>query len=51
MMSLVWALGLIVHPPDLPLFFAGSPVVGMGLWSAGPRLIAANLVGLRFWVW
>jgi hypothetical protein len=28
-----WFLDFIVHPPELPLFFGGSPLVGLGLWS------------------
>jgi multisubunit Na+/H+ antiporter MnhC subunit len=28
-----WVLDFITHPPDLPLLFAGSPQVGLGLWS------------------
>ena len=39
-----WLLDLIVHLPDLPLFFAGSPKVGLGLWGSGPGLIAAGLL-------
>jgi hypothetical protein len=37
MISLVvishWFLDVIVHPPELPLLFNGSPLVGLGLWS------------------
>ena len=28
-----WFLDFIVHPPELPLLFAGSPMVGLGLWT------------------
>ncbi len=28
-----WLLDLIVHHPDLPLWFIGGPRVGLGLWS------------------
>ncbi|CAG0936512.1 hypothetical protein TFLX_05389 [Thermoflexales bacterium] len=29
-----WVLDFIAHDPDLPLFFAGSPLVGLGLeWT------------------
>lgn len=28
-----WVFDFIVHPPELPLLFAGSPKVGLGLWS------------------
>jgi hypothetical protein len=28
-----WALDLIVHNPDLPLFPGNSPKVGLGLWN------------------
>jgi hypothetical protein len=34
-----WILDFIVHPPDLPFFFAGSPQFGLGLWTSGPGLI------------
>jgi membrane-bound metal-dependent hydrolase YbcI (DUF457 family) len=34
-----WLLDFIVHPPDLPLFFAGSAQSGLGLWTSGPGLI------------
>lgn len=36
-----WVLDLIVHVPDLPLFFEGAKVFGLGLWSSGPGLIAS----------
>jgi hypothetical protein len=36
-----WVLDFIVHPPDLPLLFAGSPEMGLGLWTSGPGLIAS----------
>jgi hypothetical protein len=28
-----WLLDFIVHPPELPLLFKGSPMVGLGLWT------------------
>lgn len=28
-----WFLDFIVHPPELPLLFNGSPMVGLGLWT------------------
>jgi len=28
-----WVLDLLVHRPDLPLTFAGGPVLGLGLWN------------------
>lgn len=39
-----WVLDFIVHPPDLPLFFDGSPLLGLGLWGSGPGLIASILL-------
>jgi membrane-bound metal-dependent hydrolase YbcI (DUF457 family) len=39
-----WVLDLIVHPPDLPLLFEGSPVVGLGLWTSGPGLVVSLLL-------
>ncbi len=41
-----WFLDLIVHRPDLPLFFGESPLVGFGLWNS---LVGTLLVeGLLF---
>jgi hypothetical protein len=31
-----WLLDFIVHPPELPLLFNGSPMVGLGLWNTAP---------------
>jgi hypothetical protein len=45
-----WVLDLIVHPPDLPLLLAGSPVVGLGLWGSGPGLIASIVLELALFV-
>jgi hypothetical protein len=28
-----WFLDFIVHPPELPLFFGGSHLYGLGLWT------------------
>lgn len=39
-----WVLDFIVHFPDLPLFFEGSPLMGLGLWESGPGLIAATVL-------
>jgi membrane-bound metal-dependent hydrolase YbcI (DUF457 family) len=39
-----WVLDFIVHPPDLPLLFEGSPVVGLGLWTSGSGLIASVIL-------
>jgi hypothetical protein len=39
-----WVLDFIVHPPDLPLLFGGSPMVGLGLWTSGPGLILSGLL-------
>ncbi len=39
-----WILDFIVHLPDLPLAFAGAPVVGLGLWGSGPGLIISGLL-------
>src|SRR5512147_766480 len=38
-----WLLDLLVHRPDLPLLFAGGPVLGLGLWNAP---IAAQVIEL-----
>ncbi len=36
-----WVLDFIVHPGELPLLFASSPTVGLGLWTTGPGMIAS----------
>lgn len=36
-----WVLDFIVHAPDLPIFFDGSTMLGLGLWTSGPGLIAS----------
>jgi hypothetical protein len=51
-----WILDLIVHAPDLPLFFQGSPLLGLGLWTTGPGLVASILLeiillGGGFWIY
>ena len=39
-----WVLDFIVHLPDLPLLFDGSPLVGLGLWGSGPGLIISGIL-------
>jgi hypothetical protein len=39
-----WVLDFIVHPPELPLLFRGSPLVGLGLWTSGPGLIISGIL-------
>jgi hypothetical protein len=39
-----WILDFIVHLPDLPLLFTGSPLVGLGLWGSGPGLILSLIL-------
>ena len=34
-----WILDFIVHPPDLPVLFRNSPLLGLGLWTSGPGFI------------
>lgn len=46
MVSSHWALDFIVHPPDLPLLFKNSPMVGLGLWTSGPGLAASIVLEL-----
>jgi hypothetical protein len=41
-----WILDLIVHLPDLPLLFDGSPLVGLGLWGSGPGLVISGILEL-----
>ncbi|MBL7850064.1 MAG: hypothetical protein JNN04_04125 [Cyclobacteriaceae bacterium] len=28
-----WVLDLLIHPPEIPLFFSGSPMLGLSLWN------------------
>ena len=39
-----WLLDFIVHPPELPLLFNGSPTVGLGLWLTKPGLIISAIL-------
>jgi hypothetical protein len=39
-----WVLDFIVHLPDLPLLFEGSPKLGLGLWATGPGLILSGVL-------
>jgi uncharacterized membrane protein len=39
-----WVLDFIVHPPELPLLFQGSRLVGLGLWTSGPGLIISGIL-------
>jgi membrane-bound metal-dependent hydrolase YbcI (DUF457 family) len=41
-----WLLDFVVHPPELPLLFQGSPLVGLGLWAFGPGLILSGILEL-----
>ncbi len=43
-----WILDFIVHPPELPLLFSGSPMVGLGLWTThwGLQVSAVIEVGM-----
>jgi membrane-bound metal-dependent hydrolase YbcI (DUF457 family) len=41
-----WILDFLVHIPDLPLLFADSPKVGLGLWGSGPGLIVSLVLEL-----
>jgi hypothetical protein len=48
-----WLLDLATHRPDLPIGFAGSPLVGLGLWNSIPAtlLIELALFGLGIWTY
>ena len=46
-----WILDFIVHPPDLPIFFEGSPLLGLGLWSSGPGLIVSFILEVVLLAW
>ncbi len=39
-----WVLDFIVHLPDLPLLFDGSPLLGLGLWGSGPGLVISGIL-------
>ena len=39
-----WVLDFIVHPPDLPLWFDGSPILGLGLWTSVPGIVIAFIL-------
>ncbi len=39
-----WVLDFIVHVPDLPLLFDGSPLLGLGLWGSGPGLVISIIL-------
>jgi membrane-bound metal-dependent hydrolase YbcI (DUF457 family) len=39
-----WLLDFLVHPPELPLFFGQSPIVGLGLWIAPSTTVIANII-------
>jgi hypothetical protein len=41
-----WMLDFIVHLPDLPLAFASSRQVGLGLWGSGPGLVISGILEL-----
>lgn len=39
-----WLLDFIVHPPELPLLFNGSPITGLGLWSSSTGFLIAMIL-------
>ncbi len=41
-----WVLDFLVHNPDLPVLFDGSPTVGLGLWGSGPGMIFSGILEL-----
>ncbi len=45
-----WVLDFIVHVPDLPLLFDGSPLVGLGLWASGPGFIIAMILEIGMFI-
>ncbi|MFQ5797847.1 MAG: hypothetical protein ACE5H0_04025 [Bacteroidota bacterium] len=49
-----WALDLIVHRPDLPLFLSGGPYYGLGVWNSlgGSMMVELGIfvVGLLIYV-
>ncbi len=47
-----WALDLVTHRPDLPLW-PGGPMVGFGLWNSipGTILVEASLLASGLWLY
>lgn len=39
-----WLLDFIVHPPELPLLFSQSHMVGLGLWNSPATYAIANIL-------
>lgn len=46
-----WALDVIVHQPDLPLFPGSATVVGLNAWSSLPLTLAIELPLFALGVW
>ncbi|TNE64085.1 MAG: hypothetical protein EP344_04015 [Bacteroidetes bacterium] len=48
-----WLLDLVVHRPDLPLTFAESPLLGLGLWNskAGTVVVELGLLATGIWLY
>ncbi len=41
-----WLLDFLVHNRSLPVFFEGSPNVGLGMWGSGTGLIISGILEL-----
>jgi hypothetical protein len=39
-----WLLDFLVHPPELPLLFTNSPLVGLGLWITPSGFTLASIL-------
>jgi hypothetical protein len=39
-----WFIDVLVHSPELPLLFNGSPLVGLGLWSTLQGKVIASFL-------
>jgi uncharacterized membrane protein len=46
-----WLLDLVMHRPDLPLYFGASPKEGLGLWHSLPATLAIELGFLAVGLW
>ena len=46
-----WLLDLIMHRPDLPLYFGQSPKAGLGLWQNLPATLVLELGSLALGLW
>ena len=48
-----WALDVLTHRPDVPLWFGESPKIGLGLWNsiAGTLVVELALFAIGVWLY